>query len=186
MVLGIAIAAIQIYLFLIGLRILLSWIGIHHPGMTFLNRIVDPYLRLFQGIRFLRTAYLDLTPIAAALVLQALIYVLFSLRSYGGLPRAGDLIFFVVGLIWSFLSFLLILFFLLTSIRLLAFSFPSLSQLPLWHALDMLLMKPVLKIGMFIRRGFLSYRTGLILLALICLALYITGEWLIRWLAYIL
>lgn len=186
LILNLLVAFSQMYMLLIGIRILLSWTGLQHPGILFLGRLVDPYLNLFRGLRFLRTRHLDLTPLAAIATLQLLNYVLFNLSIRSSFPGLGDLLFFLLGLIWSFVSFLLGLFVILSLVRLLGFAFPILSQMPLWHALDLLLMPPVTRLGMILRRGFLTYRTGLVLFIFSLVLGFVAGEWLVRWLASVL
>ncbi len=170
------------YMLLIAIRIILGWSGILHPGIAFLSKVVDPYLSLFRGWKFLRTQHLDLTPIAAVAVLQIANFVLFHLSYRSGFPGPIELVVFLVSLIWSFISFLLGLFIILSMVRLLGFYFAALARFPIWHALDLILMPPVTKLGAILRRGFLTYRTGLILFIFLLLLIYIAGEWLLRWL----
>lgn len=173
---GIVIALLQIYMFLIGIRIILSWTGVRHDGAGMLAAVVDPYLNLFRRFKFLRTQHLDLSPFAAVLVLNLAMYVISQLGSGIGLSFV-DLLVFFIGMIWNFASFLIGLMVVMALVRLLGFAFPPLKDAPIWHAMDLLLMPPVTRIGMILRRGFLTYRTGLILLALLGVGLFILGNW---------
>jgi len=186
LILNLIISLVQIYMFLIALRIILGWTGIQHQGIMFLGKIVDPYLYLFRRLKFLRFNHLDLSPVAAIALLQMMNYILFSLSYRSSFPGVFEIFDFIVGLVWSLLSFLLALFIILSLIRLLAFAFPSLKILPLWHALDLLLMPPITKIGLILRKGFLTYRTGLVIFIFVLVLLFIAGHWLRRWISLLL
>jgi YggT family protein len=58
---------IYVYMILLVLRILLSWIRgvVLGKSWELLVRVTDPYLSLFSRIRFLRQGLFDFTPIAA-------------------------------------------------------------------------------------------------------------------------
>ncbi len=184
-IIGAAIALIQIYLFLIVIRIILGWTGLRHEGVTFLNNIVDPYLNLFRGLSFLRTKQMDFSPLAAFLVLNLLVYILMYFR-IGSIPTVGGIAYFILGMIWSFISFMLGLFIILSLARLLGFAFPAFRNAPIWHFIDQLLMPPVSRIGMILRKGFLTYRTGLIIFALLGILIYFGGEFGFRLLSRVL
>lgn len=181
MIFSILSALVQMYMLLIGIRILLSWFGMNHPGTSFLGVIVDPYLNLFRGIKFLRTRHLDLTPIAAVAFLQIANFIFFNLSYRSEFPGPKELFFFFLALLWSFVSFILGLFIILSLVRLLGFFFSALSRFPIWHALDIILMPPITKLGAILRKGFLTYRTGLLLFIFFLILTYVAGEWLLRW-----
>ncbi len=78
-----AAAVVSIYAFLCFIRIILTWIPTlaYSPVTRFLASICDPYLNLFRGIRFLRIGGIDLSPLLALGVLEAVQMVLGGLGS---------------------------------------------------------------------------------------------------------
>ncbi|MBN1835110.1 MAG: YggT family protein [Spirochaetales bacterium] len=102
------------YLLLISLRIILSWM--HRPAAgrarELLVRVTEPYLAFFRRVRFLRprsaAGILDLSPVAAILVLVMAIDLLGALVRFGQL-RVGNFLSALVGALWSGVSFLALL-----------------------------------------------------------------------------
>lgn len=73
---------LQIYLFLLIVRILLSWfpnVNWLSPPFSFLSQVTDPYLNIFRSI-IPPLGGIDLSPILGFLLIQLLI----SLLSAGG------------------------------------------------------------------------------------------------------
>jgi YggT family protein len=112
-------ALLVIYIILISMRFLLSWFpgSASGPGWRALERITDPYLRLFRGMAFLRRGLFDFTAVVAVLVL------IVALDLTGAVARGGRLTLGLVlgtltGALWSGLSFLLLLFIVLAALRL--------------------------------------------------------------------
>jgi len=69
---------LQIYLFLILIRVLLSWfptIDWLNPPFSFLSQLTDPYLNIFRSI-IPPLGGIDLSPILGFLLLQLLISLL--------------------------------------------------------------------------------------------------------------
>lgn len=77
----IAASAVSIYAFLCFIRIILTWIPTlaYSPVARFLASICDPYLNLFRGMRFLRLGGIDLSPLLALGILEAVQMVLSGL-----------------------------------------------------------------------------------------------------------
>ena len=79
-VLGIIISLIEIYKWIIIIRVLISWINPdpYNPIVQFLRGVTDPALDAFRRVmpRFLMSTGLDFTPLFLILVLQIIISAL--------------------------------------------------------------------------------------------------------------
>ncbi len=102
-------AFLMLYLLLIMMRVVLSWIpdstGGIMPIRTFINRMTDPYMNRFKGISWLRFGMFDFSPVLGLTLLIFLLYITQRL-STGSLPSAGELIIIAVELIWGLIAFL--------------------------------------------------------------------------------
>ena len=108
--------AVKIYSYLCIIYIFLSWFGSHSRG-GFLYEICDPYLSWFRRFRFTQIGMIDFSPILAIGVLSLFSSVLFQIadmRTFSVLGIALNL----VGIVWSFFSFLLNFFIIILIIRL--------------------------------------------------------------------
>ena len=127
-----------VYLLLIGLRVMLSWFQRSASGRLWelLVGLTEPYLSVFRRLRFLRlrvgAGTLDLSPIAAILVLVVALDLVGTLQRFGRLTL-GIFLAALAGALWSGLSFLLVL--LLIMVILLALTFRRRSASPLIPAL---------------------------------------------------
>ena len=83
-VLGILISLINIYMWVVIIRVLISWINPdpYNPIVQFLRGITDPALNAVRRFvpSFLWSTGLDFTPLLLIIVLQILIMALQSLR----------------------------------------------------------------------------------------------------------
>jgi len=109
---------IYVYMILLVLRILLSWIrgAVYGKPWELLVRVTDPYLSLFSRIRFLRQGMFDFTPIAAILALVVALNVIQSIQRFGTIT-VGRFLGIVTGAVWSGLAFLLVLVLILAIFR---------------------------------------------------------------------
>ncbi len=109
---------IYVYMILLVLRILLSWIrgAVYGKPWELLVRVTDPYLSLFSRIRFLRQGMFDFTPIAAILTLVVALNVIQSIQRFGTIT-VGRFLGIVTGAVWSGLAFLLVLVLILAIVR---------------------------------------------------------------------
>jgi YggT family protein len=154
---------LMMYMVLLLIRVLASWFaGPSQPGfIAFLARFTDPYLNLFRGVRFLRFQYLDLSPVAALILLQVLITVTTRIS----LERSiwfGLILYLVVDLVGQALGFLFIFFGVLALIRLVAIIAKASSVGRVWYTLDHILQPLVYPIaGLLSPRKVLPYGTGL-------------------------
>jgi YggT family protein len=83
-VIGIAVSLINIYMWVIIIRVLISWINPdpYNPIVQFLRGITDPALDAMRRVmpRFLWSTGLDFTPLLLILLLQVLMLLLRSIR----------------------------------------------------------------------------------------------------------
>lgn len=83
-VIGIVVSLINIYMWIIIIRVLISWINPdpYNPIVQFLRGITDPPLEAMRRImpRFLWSTGLDFTPLLLILVLQVIMLFLKSIR----------------------------------------------------------------------------------------------------------
>lgn len=83
-VIGIIVSLINIYMWIIIIRVLISWINPdpYNPIVQFLRGITDPALDAMRRImpRFLWSTGLDFTPLLLILLLQVLMLLLKSIR----------------------------------------------------------------------------------------------------------
>jgi len=109
---------IYVYMILLFLRILLSWIrgAVYGKPWELLVRLTDPYLSLFSRIRFLRQGMFDFTPIAAILTLVVALNVIQSIQRFGTIT-VGRFLGILTGAVWSGLAFLLVLVLILAIVR---------------------------------------------------------------------
>ena len=108
--------AVKIYSYLCIIYIFLSWFGSNSRG-GFLYEICEPYLSWFRRFKFTQIGMVDFSPILAIGVLSLFSSVLFQIadmRTFSVLGIALNL----VGIVWSFFSFLLNFFIIILIIRL--------------------------------------------------------------------
>ena len=117
---------ISIYIFLLFLRIILSWFqgSVYGRPWELLIRVTDPYLSLFTRFRLLRQGMFDFTPLAAILTLVVVLRVIDSIGRYGKISL-GIFLGVVTGAVWSAASFLLVLFLILAVLRAILLALPS-------------------------------------------------------------
>jgi len=179
-------ALISIYTILIIIRIFLTWFGQFSQGRPaeVLARITDPYLNLFRGIPWLRLGMLDLSPIAALILLNMVSSVINSVI-YTGTFSLGIVLAILVGGVWSAVRFIFQLIFFLAAARIVASRFFH-SQHFFWQTLDSLFMPLVDRMNRIKRRGNdfeaykkdFPYQTGLMVLAGFSLVIMILGSYL--------
>lgn len=123
-----------VYLLLIGLRVMLFWFQRGATGRLWelLVGLTEPYLSVFRRLRFLQVRFgagtLDLSPIAAILVLVMALDLVGGLQQFGRLTL-GIFLAALAGALWSGLSFLMVLLLIVVIILILTFRRRSASPL---------------------------------------------------------
>ena len=105
-------ALLMVYFFLIMIRIILSWLPASSEGtMKFkamIDKLTDPYMNRFRGISWLRFGMLDFSPVLGLAVLSFFLYLTQRL-SMGSFPGPGELIAWVLQMVWGIIAFLMTL-----------------------------------------------------------------------------
>jgi YggT family protein len=113
---------INIYMLIIFIRIILTWFSwVGNSGIQdFLSKITDPYLNWFRRFSFLRIGMIDISPVAALVVLSLLNRIFFSLASSPVLT-IGSILAAAIETAWSAVSFLLVVGIIILILRLIAY-----------------------------------------------------------------
>ena len=170
------------YLFLLSLRIALSWFATHGFGRAgeLLRAATDPYLGLFARIGFLRRGIFDFSPIAALLVLVVALDLVNGLLFYGRLSL-GFFLASVLSSVWSGARFLLLLFLVVGVIRMIPLLFRTTSGAGVWKVVDLIVQPVVAFVMRLLRLGrragytqYLLFTVGMLFVA------WLLGEFLVR------
>lgn len=107
-ILGILSFLVSVYMIVISIRIILTWFTGMGGGSlaNTLAMITDPYLNWFKRFTFLRTGFLDFSPIAALGVLSVLKYILDAVANYERVS-IGIILALLLNVCWNALSFIL-------------------------------------------------------------------------------
>lgn len=167
----IASGLIMLYFLLIMLRIIFSWIPQNSasPLRNFVIRFTDPYMKRFQGIRWLRFGMLDFSPILGLGLLSFLLFITQRL-SVDSLPRMGEIIVWIIQMVWSIAAFLALILALAMLFRLFTL-YSMATRRPWMDSLDNFLFPKVAKIiGIFTGKT-ISYKVALGISAFLLLLL---------------
>jgi YggT family protein len=187
-ILGVANAALILYLFLLSARIVLSWFSGAWLGRPWevLCRVTDPYLGLFYRLRFLRRGVFDFTPVVAVLALVVVLDLVNELIM-GGRISLGIVLAAILAAAWSGARFLILLFLVIGVLRTVPFVLRATARAPLWKAVDVIL-EPV--VGAVSRAFHLADRATpaqrLILTLGLLLVAWLLGELAVRQLVHLL
>ena len=115
---------LSIYNMLIIIRIILQWFNPMRAQTqqssfaAILEKIVDPYLNLFKGIRALRRGRIDFTPLVALIVINIVQRILQTFAYTGDFSLGYTLATIIQSLWWSLGSLILGMFAVILAIRL--------------------------------------------------------------------
>jgi YggT family protein len=181
-------AATGIYIFLIFIRILLTWFsGVSYgkPG-EILNRITDPYLNWFRRFSFLRAGFIDLSPIAAMMVLSVIMNIFLTLSRYGSISL-GLILAMILSALWSAVSFVLGFFIIVLGLRLVAYLTRRNVYGSFWKIVDSISQPILYRIKRIIfRRRLVNYLTGIIVSLAVLAALMAGMRFLVAWMMLLL
>lgn len=170
------------YLFLLSLRIVLSWFargGFGRAG-ELLRAATDPYLGLFARIGFLRRGIFDFSPIAALLVLVVALDLVSGLLYFGRISL-GFFLASVLSAVWSGARFLLLLFLIVGLIRLVPLLFRSTSGAGIWKVIDLIVQPAVAFVMRLLRLGRrVGFTQYLLLTVGMLFVAWLLGEFLVR------
>jgi YggT family protein len=166
-----------LYMFLIFVRIVLSWFGNVQFGrpVEILGRITDPYLDWWR--RFpLRAGFLDLSPILGMAALS-LAQTIFSTIAHYGSISLGAVLTIILFSLWSVVSFFLGFFILVLGLRLFAYLTNRNIYSGFWRVIEAISQPVLYRISRIIfGNRLVNYRTGMIVSIIILLALLIGGK----------
>jgi len=157
-------AVTSLYMLLCALRVFMAWA----PGLNMgragdlLASIVDPFLRVFSGIRLFRTERFDFSPIAALAVLSVA-NNMFTTIAFSGKITFGFFLSLILGAGWSALSFVLSFVSACALVRIIVFVARWNSLHPVWVVVDAILNPILYRINKAIYRNkAIDYLQGLI------------------------
>ena len=135
---------ISIYMMVIFARIILTWFSWLRDSQLrdVLARITDPYINLFRRFGFLRIGYIDLSPMAAIVVLS-LVNRFLSMLVFHGRITLGVTLALVLQAVWGMVSFIIGFLIVVLIIRLVAHLMRLNSYNPFWRVIDTI-SKPVI------------------------------------------
>lgn len=184
-ILSIITTVIFIYSLLCLFYILMSWI----PGLKFtkfghlITAICEPYMNLFRNLSFLRIGNIDFSPIISLGILSLFSTILGGIVSTGYISFSNILI-SILKAVWEIISYILLLFTLLTFIRwiFLVFNKGRTSYESGWNQIDMILNKMSYKVaGTFYKKA-MSYQTSLLITWITFLLIKVLGKILVGYL----
>ena len=166
------------YLFLLSMRIVLSWFSGTSMGRPWdlLKRATDPWLGLFYRLRFLRRGSVDFAPVVAVLTLVVALNLVNEVIR-GGRLSLGLVASAVLLAAWSGLSFLLMLFLVVGVLRAIPLVFRALPGATLWKTLDLLVQPLVAWVTRLFRlEGRANYAQRLLLTLGLLLVAWLLGR----------
>lgn len=166
-------ALIGVYSLVILVRIILSWFsGIQFGhAYRYLRKITDPYLYAFRRFQFLRAGGIDLSPIAALLLLNIANSILVT-AARAGTINAGIVAAIVLSALWSTLSFIIGFYVVVLILRLIAYSINADIYAPFWRLVDAIARPVIYRLSTpFLRGKTGSYLAAVIISILLLLAL---------------
>lgn len=186
--LTVILALLQVYYFLVIIRIMSTWIRVQIPeGITkFFNMAIDPFLNVFR-VSWLRIGMMDFSPIAALISLSVVTQII------SGLARSGTislgLIFAIIlqGL-WSVFSFFIWMLLILCLIRLVSFYMKNQEGqgYQILFQLDNFLYRVTSWVlGLFTKES-IEYKKALIYTSIALFVVAIGGKWLMNYLINLL
>ncbi len=147
-------AVLMVYMLLLSIRIILTWFhGLtYNKAFKYLALVTEPYLALFYRLKFLRKGIFDFTPIAAILVLVIVLDMINDLLFYGKITL-GFFLASVLTALWSGVSFILMLFFVIGAVRVLVITMRGGADSPFLKAFDIMIQPIVALVMRVIKLG---------------------------------
>jgi YggT family protein len=171
---------VSVYMFLICIRILLSWFPGAEFGrpFIFLRSICDPYLDWFRRFRFSKSGVIDFSPIIALAVLS-LFHRFLLTWSISGRMSLGIILAMLLSAAWSIASWILGFFIIILILRLIAYMGNFNIYSPFWRFIDFIAQPVMYRIGrIFFPSRIVNYLFRIIISILALLTLAI-GLWIL-------
>lgn len=187
-IMGYVSTLISIYMFIIFVRIILTWVQGPSYGraMYYLTRITDPYLNMFRGLRFLQIGHVDFSPVLAIILLSVVRQIADRIARSGEVSL-GVILAFTLSIIASAVFFFLTLLVIITAVRLLGIWFGANSTGRFWITLDRILQPMTFRLlERFGRSESLTYPQALAVFAAGLVIVLILGRFLVGYLVVLL
>ena len=172
---------VNIYMIIIFVRIILTWFSWERNSgfLGVLSSITDPYLNWFRRFSFLRTGYIDFSPIAALGILS-LVNRIFSILANYGTITIGVILALLLQLIWGVLSFVIGFLIIILILRLIACYAARNSTGTFWHIVEGMSQPVVFRINRILfKKRIINFKTGIIIAVAILVAMYFVLKTLI-------
>ncbi len=182
LILRIASALVTVYSFVVIFRVLSTWFGGEHygPPWRFLYSVTDPVLRLFRGLRFLRTSAVDFTPLAAVVALQILASLLWSFSNAFFFNLATVFAALLLA-VWRIFFWIMGFFTVVAVIRLLSLLVSRRPAMFFFRMLDNILIAPARLVSSVLpRRQNSDYRVVLGVLSFVLVLLCVIGLFVVE------
>jgi len=163
---------VSVYMMIMVVRIILTWFRGSVRIPEILARITDPYLNWFRQFKFLRIGYLDISPVAALAVLTILNQALAILAGYGTIS-IGIILAMILRVIWSIISFFIIIIIVILGLRLFAYLTNQNTYSAFWRTIDTISQPVLYRINRIIfKNRIANFRTSIFISVGILIAVY--------------
>ncbi|MDR1418916.1 MAG: YggT family protein [Treponema sp.] len=180
MIMNILAALTGLYMLMIFIRIMFSWLGVSREGqiLVLLGRLTDPYLDWWRARLPMRTGTVDFSPIAAMTVLSV-VHTVFSTAARSGSIRVGTVLAIALSALWSAAAFLLGFFIIVLILRFIAYMTGRSSRGVFWNFTDMISRPVLYRVNrFFFRDRIVNYLSGIVCSLLVLIVLYAAGRFL--------
>ena len=179
---------ISIYMMLIFVRIVLTWFSWlrDSPVRDFLARFTDPYINVFRRFAFLRIGHVDLSPMAAIVVLSLVNRFLTTLAFHGSIT-IGVTLALVLQAAWGLVSVILGFLIIVFILRLIAHFMRLNTYSPFWRIVDSISQPVSYKINRLIFKDRIIHSTTAIIVSITSLfAAYLILRFLVLFVSGVL
>jgi len=162
---------ISIYSMIIFARIILTWFSWLRDSQLrdILARITDPYINLFRRFTFLRIGHVDLSPMAAIVVLSLFSRFLTALALHGRIT-IGITLALVLQALWGLVSVILGFLIIVLILRLIAHFMRFSIYSPFWRIVDSISQPVTYRINSFIFKDRIIHFTTSVIISIASLA----------------
>jgi YggT family protein len=161
----------SLYMLVLMARIILTWFSGNIRVPALLSQVTDPYLNWFR--RFgLRVGHLDLSPVLALCTLSILNQIFGTMARFGTISL-GIILVMILQALWSVVSFLIIIVFIILIVRLVAYLCNMNVYNGFWRIIDAVCQPILYRITRLLFRGrIVNFLMSLIISAGAMLLLY--------------
>jgi len=179
---------ISIYMMIIFFRIILTWFSWLRDSQIrdVLARITDPYINIFRRFTFLRIGYVDLSPMAAIVVLSLINRFLTTLAFHGRIT-IGITLALILQAVWGLVSVVLGFLIIVMILRLIAHFLRLNVYSPFWRIVDSISQPVYYKINRIIfKNRIVNFTTAVFISIASLFAVYLILRMLVLFISGIL